>query len=62
MLKVKDWLRQKKKTTEFQEELKHIIQQELEKIRQSLGVKSVNVDYLKDVIKEEITKAKGGRL
>lgn len=62
MLKIKEWLKRKKATNDFKKELNRIIQEELEKVRNGLGVKSITTSSLEDMIKEEVKKAKGGKL
>lgn len=62
MLKVKEWLRRKKATKDFKEEMNRIIKEEIEKVRNGLGVKSVTEASLKDIIREELNKLKGEKL
>lgn len=62
MLKVKEWLKRKKATKDFKEEMNRIIKEEIEKVRNGLGIKSVTEASLKDIIREELNKLKGEKL
>lgn len=62
MLKVKEWLHRKKVTNDFKKELNRIIHEELGKVRNGLGVNRINEASLKDIIREEVNKVRGGKL